>query len=614
MSHDPTGDQLPCVLSTPLNNNKSPRRSARLQEQRNRENGNNDDANDSDDNMNNNDLPDLEHEEEKNENIDNFRSLKASFDKMMNEMRKQNRLLTQRVTSMQNQQKDLTDQIKEQQKELNDKIMADQRATLVPGLSFEEMNELRQKENTDIYATLSRPLRSIKEDCPSTIFHKILGLKSESFKFDKATDTIDYFRRFDNFCDNIGSKDDNGEYKSGVPAMVRHFYITTSYLSDPIQQRYYQASDEGEAVNDYQGIKTWLYKIQKGKYNIEKRKTALLNWKYNHERLEDAINDFIAKISRYILEIKFATKHGVSQNDIVRIDEKELFKHFLNHISGEERKHVYAAFQAIGGQYNISKLKLLCKAVDKQLRPGLGIKSIIKTKASHEINAIQGQVEDNHDQCQNCDCENQHDIYAINGRYNNHRRNNFRFRPRRRPHFRRKPRKWCRICRNNSHWTSQCRRNNNERRNNRYKSFVDKSRRLQCNHCKGPHVESRCWKKYPEQKKEYLKKKEQMKRRYPNATPADIFALEEEFGYSEEESTWTNTEEQLYDRILAIEKGTTSKVMNSETPAEQAKIEEDHQQLEADLAEYMSSEEDQMEQEHDINCIEDDYGYRPRHD
>ena len=658
--------QLPGVLSTPQYDRNHPRRSPRLN--RNNDdanvnaNRNNDRANRNDEriNGNNNDddennrrnlLPRLEHNDEDSDSdennnnndgnndgnnnnddanerrrqrqiVDRFTqqsALNDSFQRMMEEIQRNNQRLMQRLNDMQNEHGQLRNKIEEQQKELNEKMDNDRRATIIPGLQFVEIQQLRNKENTSIYNTLSKPMPTINEECPRDTYHKILFNNKDEFKFDSKTDVIDYLWRFDTFCDEIGAnitEDGYTEYKTGVPGMGRHFYITNYYLSKPLRQLYFQAKEEGEKVSTYDGLKTWLYKVREGKYNIEKRKEQLLNWKYNHDKLEDGIKDYLAKIRRYILEIRFALKHGISENDIIKVDEKQLFKHFLNAVTVEERKYLHTSFQAIGGQYVMAKLKLLCKAVDKQLHPGLGIKPIIKKKSASEINAIETSP---HGRCNGNCCQNEEEIFAMNGYRNGFRNRKPYYRNNRRKfgRFNRKPRKWCRVCRNNTHWTSQCRRNDKQRRFNRGRSFVNQ-RKLRCPVCGGPHVESKCWIKYPEQKKEYQAKLRMKKNKYPQATTSDILALEAEFGDSDIDQQWTYEDQKLYNDILAIQEKTESNVKNIETPSQEARVEAqpDPEQLEMEFAEYMSSEEDEMEQ-HEVNIIQnpnDDYGYDPRQD
>ena len=143
-------------------------------------------------------------------------------------------------------------------------------------------------------------------------------------------------------------------------------------------------------------------------------------------------------------------------------------------------------------------------------------------------------------------------------------------------------------------------------------------RKLRCPVCGGPHVESKCWIKYPEQKKEYQAKLRMKKNKYPQATTSDILALEAEFGDSDIDQQWTYEDQKLYNDILAIQEKTENNVKNIETPSQEARVEAqpDPEQLEMEFAEYMSSEEDEMEQ-HEVNIIQnpnDDYGYDPRQD
>ena len=107
------------------------------------------------------------------------------------------------------------------------------------------------------------------------------------------------------------------------------------------------------------------------------------------------------------------------------------------------------------------------------------------------------------------------------------------------------------------------------------------------------------------------------KNKYPQATTSDVLALEAEFGDSEEDQQWTYDDKRLYDDILAIQEKTENSIKNTETPSQGARVDTqpDPEQLEVDFAEYMSSEEEEME--HEINIIQDpvdDYGYDPRQD
>ena len=392
------------------------------------------------------------------------------FQILIDTLTQQNRLLSNQLAQIQIQQDKLTEQIKDQQKELSEKIESDARSTILPGLTADELITLRNEESVSIYNALSKPEKPITENCQNaSVYHKIL--MKQQFPLTTKTDIIDYLLKYDLFCDQIGANSWDNErneiYLAGVPAMVRHFYITNYYLSDKIKERFFQARDENEPVNTYDGLKTWLYKQQKGKMNIEKRKNEILNWKYDHTTLLEAINDFTAKIRRYVKEIKFAKAHGISENEIIKLNEKQLFLHFMNAISNEERKYLHSAFQTIGGDYNITKLKLLCKSVDKQLRPGLGIKPLIKSNKTHEIHAIatdQPKCNCDHQSNHHSD-EEQAEICALRyqPRYNRYRQNRFRqkrWRNNNRYNNRFRPRKWCRICRTSTHWTSQCRRNN----------------------------------------------------------------------------------------------------------------------------------------------------------
>ena len=363
---------------------------------------------------------------------------------------------------------------------------------VIPGLTPKETEEiLKDKERLDdkIYNALDDA--DFDHDGNRHEVDRIWKiLNNIKDKLTESTDFVEYFSKFDH--ETIAHR---------IPKRDRLTKLTTALMSSELKTKYLNATLTTD-LSDYDKLKEWLYTRHNGKEKIITRENKIFSWKRTDKSLVDAFENFMKLVNVYVREVQFAFTYGVKTWEVDVLQEGRIFIYFLNQCKPENTE-IYKIYNYIGGYKTLSKLRKIVKIVEKQIRPGLGINFSGRTTNTNKEREQMTLIEEDQDHSDSSNDSDHHIAYTQRSKSFNRSKRRF-----------------------------------SNRKNRNYQNI--KFQKLgRCNHCKGKHPTQNCWEIYPWKKKSYLKaleKRKSYKNKNKRSRKNTIYAIEQIL----RESDWFN--------------------------------------------------------------------------
>ena len=283
--------------------------------------------------------------------------------------------------------KKLKDNIEETQHKLANQTKID----ALPGLTDQEMKELTSETFISIYQALEDNTATNLEtqaenaiialhnntDDDVTIRSELKTARKMIKEWDVQLESYhkatEFFEKYDYYA---------RVYK--ISKKQRFDRLATALLGNQLDIEF-RAARNNQNINTYDDMKKWMFRSRDGIARIAQFETKLCNWKMKKEHnLLQAYQDLMAIVNRYIEEIKFATKWGAKEHEIIKVPEPWLFNMFINATKEPYRKQLWDLYlKKISGIRSMRKAELLVKHIHAT-RPMNNRKAAV----SDEINAI----------------------------------------------------------------------------------------------------------------------------------------------------------------------------------------------------------------------------------